>query len=69
MAPWSALRWTNPVGTVVPGQVLGPWVVQDGVMGPNTGMAIRRFQEQRQLRVTSVLDEPTVNALHAACGR
>ena len=50
-------------------QVLGPWVVQDGVMGPNTEGAIRRFQEQQQLPLTGALDEPTVNALHAACGR
>ncbi len=50
-------------------QTLGPWVVQDGVMGPNTAGALRTFQERQQLPVTGVLDESTVDALHAACGR
>jgi peptidoglycan hydrolase-like protein with peptidoglycan-binding domain len=47
---------------------LGPEVLQDGVMGPNTHWAIRTFQEQRQLPVTGVLDGDTVGALEAACG-
>ena len=50
-------------------QLLGGWVIQDGHMGPNTAQALRTFQEQRQLPVTGVLDEPTANALHDACGR
>ena len=49
-------------------QVLGSWVVQDGIMGPATQGAIRTFQEQQQMPVTGVLDGPTVNALQAACG-
>lgn len=49
-------------------QVLGSWVVQDGMMGPATQAAIRTFQEQQQLPATGVLDGPTVNALQAACG-
>jgi peptidoglycan hydrolase-like protein with peptidoglycan-binding domain len=48
-------------------QVLGSWVVQDGIMGPATQGAIRTFQEQQQLPVTGVLDGPTMNALQAAC--
>jgi peptidoglycan hydrolase-like protein with peptidoglycan-binding domain len=50
-------------------QVLGPWVLQDGVWGPNTHSAVRAFQEQRQLPVTGVLDGATESALHDACGR
>jgi len=49
-------------------QVLGAWVLQDGVMGSNTLRAIRAFQEQRQLPVTGVLDGATADALQAACG-
>ena len=49
-------------------QVLGPWVVQDGVFGPATQGALRTFQEQQQLPPTGLLDENTVNALQAACG-
>ncbi len=49
-------------------QVLGPWVLQDGVMGRATQGAIRTFQEQQQLPATGVLDGATVNALQAACG-
>ena len=49
-------------------QVLGPWVVQDGIMGPATQGAIRTFQEQQQLPPTGVLDGNTVNALQTACG-
>ena len=49
-------------------QVLGPWVVQDGIMGPATQGAIRTFQQQQQLAATGFLDGPTVNALQAACG-
>jgi peptidoglycan hydrolase-like protein with peptidoglycan-binding domain len=49
-------------------QILGSWVLQDGVLGPNTNAAVRVFQEQRQLPQTGMLDGNTVNALHAACG-
>jgi peptidoglycan hydrolase-like protein with peptidoglycan-binding domain len=49
-------------------QVLGAWVVQDGIMGPGTQGAIRTFQEQQQLPATGVLDGATVNALQTACG-
>jgi len=49
-------------------RLLGPWVVQDGIMGPNTQGAVRKFQEQQQLPVTGFLDETTANALRAACG-
>jgi peptidoglycan hydrolase-like protein with peptidoglycan-binding domain len=49
-------------------QALGPWVLQDGIMGPNTQGAIRTFQERQQLPVTGVLDGVTVDALQAACG-
>ena len=50
-------------------QILGPWVVQDGVMGPNTVRALRAFQESHGLPLTGVLDEDTAHALHTACGR
>ncbi len=49
-------------------KLVGPEVLQDGMMGPNTHWAIRTFQEQRQLPVTGVLDGDTVGALEAACG-
>ena len=57
------------MGAVLFGANPGPWVVQDGVMGPNTIRALRTFQEHQQLPVTGVLDEATAGALHAACGR
>lgn len=49
-------------------RLLGPEVIQDGVMGPNTHWAIRKFQEQQQLPVTGVLDGDTLGALEATCG-
>jgi hypothetical protein len=49
-------------------RLLGPEVLQDGMMGPNTHWAIRKFQEQHQLPVTGVLDGDTVGALEATCG-
>ena len=49
-------------------QVLGPWVIQDGVMGPGTHGALRTFQQQQQLLPSGVLDGNTVNALQALCG-
>jgi len=48
-------------------QLLGPWVIQDGHMGPNTSQAIQQFQQQQQLPATGVLDPNTVSALQAAC--
>ena len=49
-------------------QLLGPWVVRDGVLGPNTAAAVQQFQQQQSLTPTGLLDEQTVSALHAACG-
>jgi peptidoglycan hydrolase-like protein with peptidoglycan-binding domain len=65
-APWdrSRLLWAQSCLA----QVLGPWVVQDGILGPNTQAAVQAFQDQRQLPQTGVLDGNTVNALRAACG-
>jgi Putative peptidoglycan binding domain len=48
-------------------QLLGPWVLQDGIMGPNTRQAVQQFQQQQQLPVTGMLDAATVTALQAAC--
>src|SRR5450755_1731592 len=49
------------------GRVVGPWVPQDGVMGPETVRAIQMFQTQQQLTVTGLLDGGTISALQAAC--
>jgi peptidoglycan hydrolase-like protein with peptidoglycan-binding domain len=74
---WEGRDWRNHVPGDRPqivwaqsclAQILGPWVLQDGVWGKNTADAIRMFQEQRQLPLTGVLDGDTVNALQAACG-
>lgn len=46
---------------------VGPWVLQDGVMGPNTRKAILIFQAKQGLPGTGFLDAATVNALQAAC--
>jgi len=48
-------------------QVVGPWVQQDGRMGPSTRQAIQQFQTQQQLPASGVLDPNTVSALQAAC--
>jgi peptidoglycan hydrolase-like protein with peptidoglycan-binding domain len=48
-------------------RTLGSWVLQDGVLGPNTETAIRRFQEQQLLPVTGLLDNATMNTLHTVC--
>lgn len=48
-------------------KVVGPWVPQDGIMGPQTRRAVQMFQSQRQLPTTGLLDNDTVNALQAAC--
>jgi peptidoglycan hydrolase-like protein with peptidoglycan-binding domain len=48
-------------------QLLGPWVPQDGIMGPGTRQAIQQFQMQQQLPSTGTLDDNTVSALQAAC--
>jgi peptidoglycan hydrolase-like protein with peptidoglycan-binding domain len=49
------------------GQALGAAVPQDGVMGPATRHAIRKFQKVQQLPPTGMLDAGTINALQAAC--
>jgi peptidoglycan hydrolase-like protein with peptidoglycan-binding domain len=49
------------------GRVVGPWVPQDAVMGPQTVQAIQTFQTQQQLPVTGMLDSGTISALQAAC--
>jgi peptidoglycan hydrolase-like protein with peptidoglycan-binding domain len=49
------------------GQLLGPGVPQDGVLGPATRQAVQQFQMQQQLPASGVLDGNTVNALQAAC--
>jgi hypothetical protein len=49
-------------------QLIGPWVPQDGIIGPGTRQAIAQFQGQQQLPPTGVLDDTTLEALQAACG-
>jgi hypothetical protein len=49
-------------------QLVGPWVPQNGIIGPQTRRAVQMFQGQQQLPVTGLLDNSTVNALQAACG-
>jgi peptidoglycan hydrolase-like protein with peptidoglycan-binding domain len=48
-------------------QVVGPWVPQNGIMGPATQRAVRMFQMQSQLPPTGILDENTLSSLQAAC--
>jgi peptidoglycan hydrolase-like protein with peptidoglycan-binding domain len=72
--------WLHRVGSVGPlssdwvvwaqsclGRVVGPWVPQDAIMGPQTVQAIQTFQTQQQLPVTGMLDSGTISALQAAC--
>jgi peptidoglycan hydrolase-like protein with peptidoglycan-binding domain len=51
------------------GRVVGPWVPQDGAMGPETVRAIQMFQTQQQLPSTGMLDSGTISGLQAACSR
>jgi len=48
-------------------QAVGPWVPQDGNMGPATRKAISIFQQKQQLPPSGMLDAATVTALQAAC--
>jgi outer membrane protein OmpA-like peptidoglycan-associated protein len=48
-------------------QLLGPWVPQDGIMGPDTQRAVQQFQMQQYLPSTGILDDNTVGALQAVC--
>jgi peptidoglycan hydrolase-like protein with peptidoglycan-binding domain len=48
-------------------QVVGPWVPQNGIIGPQTRRAVQIFQGQQQIPVTGMLDAATVAALQAAC--
>ena len=48
-------------------QVIGPWVPQDGTLGPATLRAIRTFQTQTQLPTSGTLDGNTLAALQQAC--
>ncbi|WP_433968355.1 peptidoglycan-binding domain-containing protein [Tunturiibacter gelidiferens] len=50
-------------------RLVGAWVPQDGIVGPDTRRAIQMFQGQQQLPVTGILDSQTVGALQAACAR
>jgi peptidoglycan hydrolase-like protein with peptidoglycan-binding domain len=48
-------------------QVIGPWVPQDGRLGPETQRAIQTFQQQAQLPPTGVIDDATMSALQTSC--
>jgi hypothetical protein len=48
-------------------QVVGPWVPQNGIVGPQTRRAVQIFQKQQQMPVTGMLDAATVAALQSAC--
>ena len=48
-------------------RVVGPWVPQDGIMGPQTLQGIQMFQTQQQLPATGMLDSGTISALQTAC--
>jgi peptidoglycan hydrolase-like protein with peptidoglycan-binding domain len=48
-------------------RVVGPWVPQDGVMGPDTVRAVQQFQTQQQIPVSGMLDSGTIAALQGAC--
>jgi Putative peptidoglycan binding domain len=48
-------------------QVIGPWVPQDGALGPATLRAIRTFQVQAQLPASGALDDGTLALLAQAC--
>jgi peptidoglycan hydrolase-like protein with peptidoglycan-binding domain len=48
-------------------QLVGPWVPQNGIVGPLTRRAVQMFQGQQQLPVTGLLDNATVTALQSAC--
>jgi peptidoglycan hydrolase-like protein with peptidoglycan-binding domain len=49
------------------GNLLGPWVPQDGFLGPTTQQAVQQFQMQQSLPPTGILDDSTLGALQAAC--
>jgi peptidoglycan hydrolase-like protein with peptidoglycan-binding domain len=51
------------------GRIVGPWVPQDGVMGPETVRAIQMFQTQQQVPVTGRLDSGTISVLQTTCSR
>ena len=72
--------WLHRIGSVGPlssdwvtwaqsclGRVVGPWVPQDAIMGPQTVQAIQTFQTQQQLPVTGMLDSGTISAHQSAC--
>ena len=48
-------------------QLVGPWVPQDGNLGPATQRAIQMFQTQTQLPPSGSLDDNTLIALQQAC--
>lgn len=48
-------------------QVVGPWVPQNGIIGPQTRRAVQMFQGQQQMPATGILDGATVAALQSAC--
>lgn len=48
-------------------QIVGPWVPQNGLLGPSTRNAIQTFQTQHQLPPSGYLDPGTISALQAAC--
>lgn len=48
-------------------QLVGPWVPQNGIIGPRTRRAVQIFQGQQQMPVTGLLDSATVAALQSAC--
>src|ERR1700678_97876 len=65
-APGGASQWAVGIQACL-AQLVGPWVPQNGIIGPQTRRAIQMFQGQQQLPVTGLLDQTTPNAIQAAC--
>jgi peptidoglycan hydrolase-like protein with peptidoglycan-binding domain len=65
-APTLSSDWTVWAQSCL-ARVVGPWVPQDGVMGPDTVRALQLFQTQQQIPVSGMLDSGTIAALQGAC--
>lgn len=59
-------QWASGIQACL-GQLVGPWVPQNGIIGPRTRRAVQIFQQQQQLPVTGLLDSATIAALQSAC--
>jgi hypothetical protein len=70
--PWGVPAVSAPDENVLQAQsclarLIGPWIPQQGVMGPATRRGIRMFQQRQSLPVTGLLDAATTSALQNAC--